>query len=306
MKKAFTLIELLVVIAIIGVLAGVLVVSFSGGTESARAAQCLANLKNLANACQAYGMEEKSDKIYPRARPNERELVTYEKGKFKTVFEEHKAWISWFSKGNYDKNGRAKSSQSNPTIGFMTTDKEKSAYALTNSCIWTYVSHNSATFVCPTHVKEMKKKGKPTWSYLMNSEFTYQHYGKVDRADRILLFSEIPFMRWHTGWKPDGKGSGTDDDAVLQYTATGTGSGEKGKTGDEEKSETIGANHMIGRDLYAHIAFADAHVEKLRIPYRGSSKNPSVDETELKNLTSWLCTGTDFSFDGKKYQKLTN
>ena len=41
MKKAFTIIELLVVIGIIGVLAGVLMTSFSGGTESARAAKCL-------------------------------------------------------------------------------------------------------------------------------------------------------------------------------------------------------------------------------------------------------------------------
>ena len=42
MKKAFTLVELLIVIAIISALAGIMVVSFSGSTESARAAQwCL-------------------------------------------------------------------------------------------------------------------------------------------------------------------------------------------------------------------------------------------------------------------------
>ena len=44
MKKAFSLVELLVVVAIIAILAGVLVSSFSGGTESARAARCLSNL----------------------------------------------------------------------------------------------------------------------------------------------------------------------------------------------------------------------------------------------------------------------
>ena len=39
MKKGFSLVELLVVIAIIGVLAGVLVASLSGGSETAVAAR---------------------------------------------------------------------------------------------------------------------------------------------------------------------------------------------------------------------------------------------------------------------------
>ena len=56
MKKGFTLVEMLVVIGIIGILVGVLVASFSGGTESARNAQCLTNMKNLAGACQSHGM----------------------------------------------------------------------------------------------------------------------------------------------------------------------------------------------------------------------------------------------------------
>ena len=57
MKKGFSLVELLVVIGIIGILAGVLMGVFSGGSDSARAARCLSNMKNLANACQTYGMK---------------------------------------------------------------------------------------------------------------------------------------------------------------------------------------------------------------------------------------------------------
>ena len=47
-RSGFTLVELLVVVAIIGILAGVLLASFSGGTEAARAAKCLSNMRNLA------------------------------------------------------------------------------------------------------------------------------------------------------------------------------------------------------------------------------------------------------------------
>ena len=65
MKKAFSLVELLVVIAIIGVLAAVLVVSLSGGSETALAARCLSNMRNLAAACQSYALDH--DRHYPPA-----------------------------------------------------------------------------------------------------------------------------------------------------------------------------------------------------------------------------------------------
>ena len=56
MKKAFTLIELLVVIGILAILIGVLISTIANGTEVARAARCLTNMKNLANACNSYAM----------------------------------------------------------------------------------------------------------------------------------------------------------------------------------------------------------------------------------------------------------
>ena len=54
MKRAFTLVELMVVISIIGILIAILVTNYGGATESARAAHCLANMKNLANGVQSY------------------------------------------------------------------------------------------------------------------------------------------------------------------------------------------------------------------------------------------------------------
>ena len=53
-RSGFTIIELLVVVAIIGILAGVLLASFSGGTEAARAAKCLSNMRNLAQGAIGY------------------------------------------------------------------------------------------------------------------------------------------------------------------------------------------------------------------------------------------------------------
>ena len=292
MKKAFSLVELLVVIGIIGVLAGVLLATFGGSSESARSAQCMANMRNLAAACQTYGVEV-SDHHYPLALPSEGKSVTISNGRPERRYYENKGWVSWYSKGNYPSGG-AKSSQGNPTIGFRTSDDEQSKYALTNSCIWKLVSRNRSTFVCPAHGKACGKE-PPTFSYLMNEYFSkWIGFGKLDRADRVLLFSEIPFKPWHS-WSPNGTGTGTDDDGALQYP-----NGPSGKT------ETLGANHVNGRNLFAHVAFADGHTEKLHIPYTGSIKNPQIDESQLKDLTEWLCTGTDVSFNGRSYQKLDN
>ena len=299
----FTLVELIVVIGIIGILAGVLLSTFGGSTESARSAQCMSNMRNIAAACQTYGVESK-DNIYPLAIPAETKSVSISNGRPERRYYEHQGWISWYSKGNYPSGG-AKSSQSNPTIGFRTSDDEKSKYALTNSCIWTLVGRNGSTFVCPSHAKAFKEP--PIFSYLMNEHFAkwiqmgrqlsikigedkYNNCG----ADRVLLLSEIPFKPWHS-WLPDGTGTSADDDAALQYP-----------NGPSKKSETIGANHVSGRDLFAHVAFADGHTEKLRIPYTGNIKNPTIDESQLKDLTEWLCTGFDVSFSKGKYQKLDN
>jgi len=55
-QSSFTLIELLVVIAIIGILAGVLIVSFGGTTNTARDARDKAQLASLRDAILAYGI----------------------------------------------------------------------------------------------------------------------------------------------------------------------------------------------------------------------------------------------------------
>lgn len=299
MKKGFSLVELLVVIGIIGILAGVLMGVFSGGSDSARAARCLSNMKNLANACQTYGM--KTDR-YPNAGSIETLEMDTSRGarNVEKKYNDRPGWISLDTEGKYP----STSHSANAIIGMFSEDEDKAAHALTNGCLWVYVARNRQTYICPQHVKRRGKSGKPHWSYLMNEEFGWDKsegsrsystagnckwYGRLNNADKILLFSEVPFMN-NTSWQPDGESGTTDTDSVLQYS----------------KNEIIGPNHISGRNLFAHVAFADGHVEKLRIPYSGNVKNPQVNEGQLRQLTEWLCKGKDYSFDGRNYTELNN
>ena len=71
-------------------------------------------------------------------------------------------------------------------------------------------------------------------------------------------------------------------------------------------SMPIGFNHPNGkRGLFAHVAFADGHVEKLAIPAGpGDGKwTVAIGRSELEDLTEWLCKGEDVFFDGAKYEK---
>ena len=95
-RRAFTIIELLVVVGIIGILAGVLLASFSGGTEAARAAKCLSNMRNLAQAAISCAASNKYG-YYPYAGSHAALGVD---GEGKTYFRENVGWISWLSKND--------------------------------------------------------------------------------------------------------------------------------------------------------------------------------------------------------------
>ena len=300
-RKGFSLVELLVVIGIIAVLAGVLLATFGGSSESAASARCLANMKNLATACQTYGMEHGH---YPLAGSIEYYTLDASRGRRNAdlTYNEIPGWISWYSKGAYP----AKSSAMGTSVAMCSTTEDEALYALTNGAIWKYVSGNRETYVCPAHAKKMANP--PHWSYLMNAYFGwnstgktkaqgngYVYYGHLNNADKVLLFSEVPFTGLGSSF-PDGSGSGEDSDSVLQFATVKDGGspGANGKSG----TEFIGFNHKSGKRYVGHVVFADGHAEKLTAPKEGLS------DEELKNLTSWLCQGIDVSFNGKKYDRL--
>ncbi|MBP5790692.1 MAG: type II secretion system protein [Kiritimatiellae bacterium] len=285
-RKGFTLVEMLVVIGILGILTGVLISSLSGSSESARNAQCLTNMKNLASACQSYGM---SSEYYPLAGGIEK--IKMERSgsgtsaNHKSVYYEIPGWLSWNSEGKYASKPSSKTANS----GWYTSAYDQTAtareYAYTNGVLFKYISGNRNTFRCPVHVRKMPHALDPAWSYVMNSYFgwhgspTRRWYGQLKRADRRLLFAELGFM----GVEREADfstGAGEKCDCVLQY----------------ENSEVIGFNHSSGKKTkFAHVVFADGHTENIAWPKSG------LGDSELKELTKWLCEGKDVSFDGSRY-----
>ena len=322
MKRAFTIIELLVVIGIIGVLAGVLMTSFSGGTESARAAKCLSNMRNLAQGSIAYASDRER---FPYAGSHAA-IGVDDNGR--TYYQENVGWISWLSKNDEynthrSKGGLARSFQKCSNISAFCADEEDAAFAITNGAIWKFVGQNRETYICPSHAIRAKKHAVTArFSYAMSAYFGYDwtkgsksatsvHAGFVtlnndSRLDRKLLFAELPFG---IPGASDSANEVSEDEAyarandsylvdcTLQYKAT-----YKGKSYHSDwngTAESIAFNHRSGKRYCAHVAFADGHVEKLLLPKKSGGLN-SVQ------LTALLCGGVDVSFDGSTYDLITD
>ena len=297
MKRAFTLVELMIVIGILAILMSVLIVSMGNGTESARATKCLTNMKNIASAVQNYGM---TTGYYPFAGSLEQLLFDESKGIGKQSskqFRELKGWLSWYSNGTYNPDSLPTSHSSSASwfSSAYTQDEEERLYCVTNGALWSYLSGNRDIFICPEHKRDVKLQ--PYFSYVMNEyfkwdnsegskykpeEFYARQYGHVSHAERKLLLAELQWKDGYTITPTISSGSGTQCDCTLQYT----------------KNEVIGFNHKSGREKVAHIVFADGHVDKLRLPRGG------ISDSELRELTKWLCQGTDFSFNGQHYEEI--
>ena len=307
-KKGFTLLELLIVIGIIAVLGGIMLTQFSGSTDSALAATCMNNMRTLCNAVMADGAREGR---YPSAGPYryfvEDSGGTDEKSK-------RGVWQGWigYTRGNQD----ASCYHADGDAG------EAQHYAITNGTIWRAMGGQRGAYLCPAHTKYCKQMKKPTpsWSYAMNSYFGWNYgiaadiesgrrsfgagylsftYGKKSRQrplEKVLLFAEIPYVengvqqpKWSTAAEKE-------NDAILQYPPASEENKRANKASDGS-GEIIGFNHKTGNDYSAHVAFADGHCAKIVMPRGGTEDN-------LKDLTTWLCTGMEYTFNGGEYKKV--
>ena len=293
MKKAFTLVELLVVIGIIAVLAGIMMVSMGGGSEAARAAQCLTNMRGLANAAVTYAA---SSSYYPLAGS-----VTWSKidesqgiGKGKTVYYEMTGWLSWYSQnqfpsGSYQAPEYPSAYASGSTVS--SAEQQQRDFAISNGTLRASLAGSRDLLLCPDHKLQLKANA-PFFSYVMNEYFKWNDTGKARSeqfrgrsanekyADRRLLFAEINWKGY--AGEPNLSPGNEGTDQVLQYS----------------KGEYIGFNHKKGKEKVAHVAFADGHTEQLLLPKGG------MDESALKELTKLLCEGKDVAFNGSQYEEM--
>lgn len=301
MKKAFTLVEMLIVIGIICLLAGVLLTVTGGGTESARAAKCLSNIRSLAQAANSAALED-SQNNYPKAGS-----VATMGGLDSLGYNEKAGWISWLSNHGHP---FPSSSPEPPTVDecrYDTDNLEDARYALTNGVIWQAVNKSEAVYICPTHLLNCRRAGvTPVWSYVMNGRFGYTDKNDPSAAerkcpyggfrddddhlippDRVLMFAEMAVVK---------TGSAAEKDAILQYKASVNGKNYNMNWSGEP--ESIAFNHKSNRNrLCGHVAFADGHCEKFLQSSGAGGLTPD-------QLTALLCEGKDVSFNGKIYQEI--
>lgn len=312
----FTLIELMVVIGIIAILAGVMMVAFGGATDSARAALCITNMKNLAQGVNTYGMRTG---YYPLAGSREAIGINLSGNGTATTYSPQEGWISWLDEGKYDDgkgNRVARAHVSCDVCPFYGTgDVEQDTYAITNGTLWKAVDYNRKIYTCPEHVRYRsdKKKKAPLWSYVMNSRFGYDYsrgsratsttdsggirYDSLKRTDRLLLFAELPTIDPETRTDIEDP-SQYEADQTLQYKASVGGKNYKTSEWDGT-AEEIGFPHKLGkRDYCGHVVFADGHTETL---------NFNVNGLSLDKVTALLCEAIDVAFStGNGYQLPTN
>ncbi len=315
--SGFTLIELLVVIGIIAILSGVMLTTFRGASDSAQAARCMTNMRNLAVAAHNSAM---NSGYFPAA------------GSFayraENGIHERIGWISWIHPGfktpfREDRNGHFPRQSSattswRPVLAYEQGNASSQArcyYAITNGSLWAYAK-SFDSYVCPMHQKACKKhKITPMWSYVMNAYFicpnsSYAVRGWGGRSfsgltstkssntlgpDKVLLFAEVPFE------KIDGKMGQVQNniskndllqdsesfDCTLRYN-----------DGSGDTPESIGFNHKSGKRYVGHVAFADGHVAQF-------SLSPNISDSDVKDLTTWLCQGDEVSFNGTQYERVS-
>lgn len=275
-KTGFTLVELLVVISIIGILAAALTTQVTKVRETARAAKCKANLKNLAQASTSYAVQST---FWPFASSGEDS--SYSVASHQKQYNERKAWVQWVGSGSWPsastQSGLMKSASFYGSIAFQ---------SVTNGVLWEFVGKDLSVYVCEAHRAEAEKVSavrseisatregmtRCLRSYVMNGYFCNWENCRMDnvnadgKAGNLLVFAELPAQKVET--------SNTARDGSLDTKTYSS------------NEEYIGFNHLVGKRYVAHVVFADGHVDALMEP---SGKA----DADLKSLTKELCAGEE-------------
>ena len=88
------------------------------------------------------------------------------------------------------------------------------------------------------------------------------------------------------------------DDSISRITAfNGVNIGNISNFVFPRIGEFIRCGVITRRSAEVYATTSDGHVEKIQAPN---------DKMQMIELTKWMCTGKDYSFDGRNYRELTN
>ena len=305
-RTGFTMVEVIVVIGIIAILAAVMMPMLRGTRESALAAQCKNNMRNVAQGVLSCAQAHEYGH-FPAAGYY-RSVWGVDLKEQKPLYHPHRPWIN--NKGSVALLNKTLTTVYLGDVASFADSEEEVRTVITNGAIWHAVGTAYEVYRCPVHARNFKKaKGRlPGWSYMMNQEFgfnrgegVYAFFGgifgasmtvatdatgnrkeKASRSpDKVLMFAEVQ------GADVDDKKNGislktvvsgdTETDAVLEYA-----------------QEDMGFTHPLGKGKYGgNVAFADGHVDTIVLPQKGMS---------VRDLTRYLCQGFDVPHDGRPYK----
>ena len=289
-RSGFTMVEVIVVMGVIAILVAVMIPMLSGNRDSALAAQCKNNMRNLAQGVLSCAQANQYGH-FPSAGYYRYPTGGVDLKQHKPIYAPHRPWIN--NNGEISVLNSTGTSVYHGDVASFADSDEIIQNVITNGAIWHAVGTAYEVYRCPVHARNFKKaKGRlPGWSYMMNQVFGYASNGSsvhgftarcfgsdiASRSpDKVLLFAEVQ------GADIEDKKNGislttvvsgsTETDAVLEYT-----------------KEQIGFTHPLGKGKYGgNVAFADGHVDTIVLP---SSK-------QFKELTEDLCQGVDVPNNG--------
>lgn len=303
-QGGFTLIELLIVIAIIGILAAVLVTTFSHVGESAHAARCKANLRNLAQGCFSYA--NNAGKLPPAESFDVMLAPALKTKRTKVMYGTEVGWVHWTGRDGDSSSCGSGASKSTCFAQSDSFDEEDPAFeSIRKGTLWDYVGRDVSTYCCDTFKKVCRNAGRTAMrSYAMNPYFgcttesltvpgwvrevAMTSLAAKGDAGRLLLFAEIPCFHFGTQ-TPNVPSGQTLCDSVIQaeiYTSS-TGEAVVAPAGSKE---VIGFNHKVGKRNAAHVVFCDGHVETIAQP-------STPNQSEMLDLTKAYCNGEEPEYD---------